>query len=144
MAVTTGTFVLYESWLDYMVEGANMGSDVFKLLLTTSSYTPVAGTHSTISDITNELSGNGYAQQTLANQASGESGGTYTFDADDCVYTASGGSLVARYWVLYDDTLAGDPLVCYGLLDVTPADVTATDGNDITVEWNASGIFTIS
>jgi hypothetical protein len=82
------------------------------------------------------VAGNGYARQTLANQTWVRSTNTVTFNADDVVYTASGGSIVARYFVLFDDTPTSplDPLICYGLLDQTPLDVTATDGNTLTVQ----------
>jgi hypothetical protein len=63
------------------------------------------------------------------------------------VFTASGGSITARYAVIDDDTVTtpvADPLVCYSLLDNSPADLTATDGNTFTVQMNASGIFTLS
>lgn len=143
MSTTTGTFVFYQSWLEYMVEGADMDSDVFKVLLTTSTYAPNAATHSAIANITNELAGSGYARQTLSVITAAQVGGVYSFIANDIVFTAAGGAITARYWAMYDDTLAGDPLVAYGLLDATPADVTATDGNTLTVQWDASGLFTI-
>ena len=62
-------------------------------------------------------------------------------DAADAVWTASGGSITARFAVIYEN--AGDVL-CYCLLDSTPADVTATDGNTLTVALHSSGIFTLS
>jgi hypothetical protein len=34
--------------------------------------------------------------------------------------------------------------VCYSLLDNSPADVTVTDTNTLTVQINASGVFTLS
>lgn len=144
MATTTGTINIYDNWLDALCEGANNSSDTFISLLTTSSHTPNQSTHTQISDITNEVSGNGYARDTHGSVSSSQTAGTYTFDADDAVYTASGGSIVARNWHLFDDTLTNDILVAYGLLDNTPGDVTATDGNTITVQWNGSGIYTIS
>ena len=70
--------------------------------------------------------------------------GTTTVTVDravDPVWTAAGGSIVARFAVLYE--VAGD-VVCYCLLDSTPADVTVTDGNTLTVAMNASGIFTLA
>ena len=70
--------------------------------------------------------------------------GTTTVTADvatDPVWTASGGSIVARWGVIYE--VAGDVL-CYCLLDSTPADVTATTGNTLTVAMNASGVFTLA
>ncbi|MEO7836209.1 MAG: hypothetical protein ABIS21_01045 [Acidimicrobiales bacterium] len=70
--------------------------------------------------------------------------GTTTVTVDittDPVWTASGGSIVARYAVIYE--VAGRVL-CYALLDSTPADVTATTGNTLTVAANASGLFTLA
>ena len=70
--------------------------------------------------------------------------GTTTLTVDSTtnpVWTASGGSIVARWGVLYE--VAGR-VPCYFLLDSTPADVTATDGNTLTVTINASGIFTVA
>ena len=70
--------------------------------------------------------------------------GTTTVTVDDpadMVWTASGGSITARFGVLYES--AGD-VVAYFLLDSTPADVTATDGNTLTIALNASGIFTLA
>lgn len=53
----------------------------------------------------------------------------------------SGGSITARSAVLYE--VAGDVLN-HALLDAAPADVTATDGNTLTVAASASGVFTLS
>ena len=45
---------------------------------------------------------------------------------------------------LLTDSWLVDPIVCVCLLDTTPADVTATDTNTLTVQINASGVFTLS
>jgi hypothetical protein len=144
MASYTGTTNIFNSWVEYSNEGANLGSDSFAVGLASSSWTPSQSSHSLLSDVTNELSGNGYSRQTLASVTSNRSGATLTFDFADPVFTASGGSLVARYWFLYDDTLAGDPLVAYGLIDNAPADVTVTSGNTLTININASGLFAVT
>jgi hypothetical protein len=143
MTSYTGTANIYNSWIEYMAEAANTASDTFKMLLTTSSYTPNQATHTLLSDVTNEVSGNGYARQTLT-VTSTLSTNVLTFDFSDPVFTATGGSIVARYWVIFDDTIANDPLVAYGLIDQTPADVTTTDGNTLTFNVNASGLFTVT
>jgi len=143
----TASITFYESFREYIADGTiDLDTHTFKVLLCTSTYTPSASGHSAIANITNELSGNGYARQTLGTVTWVRSGGTVTFDAANTEFTASGGSLVARYAVIYDDdpTSPADPLVAYILLDTTPADVTATDGNKIILAWNASGIFTLS
>jgi hypothetical protein len=73
--------------------------------------------------------------------------GTATFDCDNVVWTASGGSITARFAVVYVDATVNSivkPLICVCLLDTTPADVTATDTNTLTIAINASGVFTLS
>jgi hypothetical protein len=101
-------------------------------------------------DLTNELStANGYTNggAALGSVTWNRSGGTVTFDAADTTWTASGGSIVARYAVIRKDGTANaivSPLIAYILLDTTPADVTATTGNKLTLQWNASGIFTLT
>lgn len=70
--------------------------------------------------------------------------GTVKFDCDDVVWTAAGGSIVARYAVVYDDTHATKALLCYCLLDNAPANVTATTGNTLTVAIHANGVFTLT
>jgi hypothetical protein len=70
--------------------------------------------------------------------------GTTTVTVDDpadLVWTASGGSIVARWGVIYK---SASNVVCYCLLDSTPADVTVTSGNTLTIALNASGIFTLA
>lgn len=57
------------------------------------------------------------------------------------VWTASGGSIIARFAVIYE--VLGNVL-CYCLLDATPADVAATSGNTLTVVENVNGLFTLS
>lgn len=74
------------------------------------------------------------------------SGGTVTFgEATNTVWTASGGSIVAQYAVIYavgTFNALVNPLICYIAMDTTPALVTVTNGNTLTLSWNASGIVT--
>lgn len=141
------SLTFYNSFREYIADGTiDLDTHTFKVMLVASGYTPSTA-HTVKADVTNELStANGYTAggATLGSVAWGHSGGTATFDAADTVWTASGGSIVARYAVIYDDTAASDELVCYILLDTTPADVTTTAGNTLTLQWNGSGIFTIT
>jgi len=71
-----------------------------------------------------------------------------TLDANDVSWTASGGSIVAKWAVLYANaTLNGKvkPLVAYVDLDNTSAgtSVTTTTGNALNLVWNASGIISL-
>jgi len=70
--------------------------------------------------------------------------GTTTVTVDDpadLVWTASGGSITARFAAIYE---SGGDVLCYCLLDSAPADVTATTGNTLTIALHASGIFTLA
>lgn len=143
MATTTGTLIKYESYgRELQNKNVEIDADVFIVGLSTSTYVPNAATHEALADITNEVSGNGYARQTLTGVALTEpSGGTWRFDSNDPVFTASGGSIVARFWWMINDssTTPLDMLMFYGLLDNTPADVTTTNTNTLTMQVNASG-----
>lgn len=132
----------------------DMDGDEFKmaLFLSTSDAATLGVANSNLADLTNEhANANGYttggvaitAVITAANQWL-LTGSTIKFDTDDAVWTAAGGSIVARFAVIYDDTHVSDGLLCMTTLDATPADVTVTDGNTLTVQINASGVFTIT
>lgn len=146
MPAYTGTFNIYNSWSKNIGDAVNVSSDTFKLGLTTSSYTPSQANHATISDITNEVSGSGYARVTLANVVFTRTANVTKFSCDAAVFTASGGSIVARYFFIFDDTVTSpaDPLVGYGLIDSNNLDVTTTNGNTLTITPNASGFYTVT
>lgn len=136
----------YNTAREYIGDGTiDLDDDTFKMGLVSSSYSFSAESHSTLSDITNELSGSGYARDTLSVTWT-RSTGTVTFDSDDGAFTASGGSITARRAFIYDDTPSSpaDPLLCSSLLDNTPADVSVTAGNTLTVQIHSSGIFTLA
>lgn len=144
----TASISFYNNWKAAISDVAIRSASI-KVTLHTSSYT-FAATHNVYADLTNELStANGYTNTGLAlgSITWGQSGGTATFDAADSVWTASGGSIVARRAVIRavgTFNAQVDPLLASILLDTTPADVTTTTGNTLTLQWNASGIFTLA
>lgn len=147
----TASITFFNSFKEYIADGTiDLDTDTFKLTLHTSTYSPNASTQTVYADLTNELAtANGYTNggHTLASVTWGQSAGTSTFDAADLAITASGGSIVARYAVIRKSGTANtivDPLVAYILMDTSPADVTTTDGNVLTFQWNGSGIFTLA
>lgn len=149
MASYTGTANWYDKALKNLQNGAlDIDTDSLQVLLTTSTYTPDAANHEFVSSITNELSGSGYARQTLSSVTLTEpSAGTWQLDSADPSFTASSGSLTARYWVLFSNAEATDAareLIAYGLIDSTPGDVTATDGNSITINVHANGWYRLA
>jgi len=99
-------------------------------------------------DLTNEhANANGYTTGGIAltGVSLSRSGNVVTFTCTSPVWTASGGSIVARFAVIYQNSTVltkVKPLFVVCLLDTAPADVTATTGNTFTVTINASGITT--
>jgi hypothetical protein len=138
----------YNNWRE-AISDVPLRSTTFKTTLHNSTYT-FAATHSVYADLTNELStANGYTAggTTMTGVSWDHSGATATFDTADTQWVASGGSITARRAVIraigtFNSQV--DPLVASVLLDTTPADVTVTDGNTLALQWNASGIFTVT
>ena len=131
------------------MDNTGLGLTMALFLSTSNAETLGVGT-GVYGDLTNEhANGNGYTTGGIA--LTGEtwtnSTSTTTFDCDDVTWTASGGSIVARFAVIYCNATVNSivkPLLCVSLLDTTPANVTATDGNTFKVAINASGVFTLS
>lgn len=147
--MAAGKWKLYAKAKEAIANGdIDLNGHSFKinLYLSTSNCDTLTA-HDQLSDLTNQVAtAFGYTQDTKSVTLSvSESAGTVTVDeTTNPVWTASGGSITARFAVIYDDTHASDMPLCVCLLDTTPADVTATDGNTFTITMNASGIFTIS
>jgi putative effector of murein hydrolase len=117
-------------------------TDSFKvaLFLSTSN---IGASSTTYAGVTNEHSNaNGYTTGGIAVTLTLSGTTTVTVDfSTDPVWTASGGSITARFAVLYE---VSGRVLCYCLLDSAPADVTATTGNTLTVAAHASGVFTLA
>lgn len=141
--MAAGAWVFTNAGLTKLLDGTfDLDTDTFKMALFLSTSNIGAGS-TTYAGLTNEhANANGYTTGGIAVSLTLSGNTTVTVDiATDPVWTASGGSITARFAVIYEVT--GDVL-CYCLLDDTPADVTATDGNTLTVAANASGIFTLT
>lgn len=140
------TVSMYDSFTRDLGNGAiDLDTDSFKILLTTSSYTPSLTTHAKRSDITNEVSGTGYT-------AGGAALGSVTwtldttnhrtaFDAADSSWSTA--TFTARYAVIYKSRgglSSADELVC--LVDFG-ADQTVA-GATFTITWASGGVFTVT
>lgn len=144
--------VLFNAFGEHLAKGTiDCDTDTLKLSLVSSAYAPNVATHAARSDFSaSELAtAFGYTSggASLTGVSASRTVAVTKVDAGDVTWTASGGSLVARYAVLYANVTRNgvtDPLIGYLLLDSAPADVTATSGDVLTVIWNASGIFTIT
>lgn len=142
--MAAGPWILTDHAKEAIFTDMNLATDTFRCVLFLSTSNLGTGS-TTYAAVTNEVAtANGYTQNSEAATVTvALSGTTVTIDETaNPSWTASGGSITAHYAALYNVT-TGD-ILCYCLLDDTPADVTATDGNDLTVNQNASGIGTFS
>lgn len=142
-------WVVHDKAIEYMGDATiDLDGDSFIAILCLSTSNIATTSVNGYATVTNEVAtANGYTQGTKAvtSPTWTESSGTVTFDCADIVWTASGGSITARFGAIYDDTVTtpvADPVLCHSLLDNAPADVTATDTNTFTIAINASGVFT--
>lgn len=102
--------------------------------LHTSTYTPDQDAHDFFNDATNEVSGGGYAVQTLGTKSVVYDTATNTIQlrAADTTYAAL--TAAFRYAVIWKDTAGAsstDPLL--GYVDLGAQSVTATD---VVLDWN--------
>lgn len=140
--MAAGTWTFTNTGRTSLLNGTfDLDSDTLKMALFTSS-SNLGASSTTYAGVTGEVAnGNGYTTGGVALTPSLSGTTTVTFDTTDATWTASGGSITARYAAIYE---VGGNILAYCLLDTTPADITVTSGNTLTVQINASGVFTLS
>ncbi len=123
----------------------DIDSDTFKqaLFLSTSNLGAASTTYAGVTnEVANAPSTSGYTTGGIGVTLTLAGTSTVTVDVSvDPVWTTVSASLTARFAAIYE--VAGNVL-CYCLLDSTPADVTQVAGNTFTVQTNASGVFTLA
>lgn len=143
-----GAFTLYGAAIEGIAKGnIDLDGSTFVAVLVGSGYTPGTDTHSTWADVSaQEISGTGYTAGgvALSGVTVTRSGATVTFDAADISWTSS--TLTAKYVVVVKrastSLASGDLLLGYAELE-SGGTVSTTNGT-LTVNWNASGLFTIA
>ncbi len=128
-----------------LIDGTfDIDSDTYKcaLFLSTSN---IGASSTTYAGVTNEhANANGYTTGgvAVAFTLAGTTSVTASFTSNP-TWTASGGSIVARFAVIYE--VSGNVLA-YCLLDSRPADVTTTTGNTLTIDSDGtpSPVFTLA
>lgn len=133
MATTVSPFNWYSKGIKN-VSLSTITTDDIKVILVTSLYVPDFTTHEFYdADITNELTtANGYTiggiSLTTKALTIGINTGEWHFTSDNPVWTAAGSSIVARSFILYNNTPSSNkPLIGFGNLDYnngSPQDVT--------------------
>ena len=143
--MAAGTWTLPNSARKMLLDGTfDLDSDSFKVALFTSA-SNIGAASTTFAGVTNQVAqANGYTNGGLAVTLAltGTTSVAVAF-ATNPVWTAAGGNITARWAVLYE---VGGNVLAYCLLDATPADVTATDGNTLTIDSDGtpSPVFTLS
>jgi len=127
------TYNKFNAWAETMVEAANLASDQFVIALTNSA--PIAS-NSVLADIT-QISYTNLSSRNVTTTSASQTGGTFTLVLADLVMTASGSVGPFRYVVLYDDTVAGDPLV--GWWDYGSS-ITMANAETFTVDFTGAAI----
>lgn len=120
-------------------------NDTVKVMLCTSGYSPNQDTHIYKSDVTNEVTSDGYTaggmdltNKTMTYDAASN---TIKLDADDTAW--SNASITARYAVIYDDAGATDGAkVLLGYVDFGEDKMSSS--GDFMIQWSDSGIFNIT
>lgn len=143
-----GTVTLYGAAKEAIAKALiDLDSDTFVVALVGSGYSPAVNTNSTWADVSaNQITGTGYTAGgvALTGVTVTRSGGTVTFDANDVSWTSA--TLTAKYAVIAKRASASlastDLLLAYVELE-TGSTVSTTNGT-LAINWNASGIFTLS
>lgn len=139
MAATA--WALYNTAKKYLQNGTIViGTSTLKLKLYTSASNAETLTITAMSEITNESAGGGYANgKTLGGVelTSVLSAKSFSFDASDVVFTASGSTLAnVKYAVI---GISGGKALCWTKL--TTAQFSVTSPNTLTITMHASGIY---
>jgi hypothetical protein len=127
-----GAWTLVNGAREDILNGTFTVGSGYKVALVTSSSNIGAST-TAWSGVTNEVaSGNGYTTGGVSVTLS-QTGTTSVnvFFSSNPSWTASGGSITARWAVLYK---TGSDVLCYSLLDSAPADVVVAAGNTLTIK----------
>lgn len=131
--------VLYPSFKQGLLDKLwDLNTDTVKVSLVTTSYS-YSSAHDFYDDVSANVVG---TPQTIASPTIANG----VFDGDNVTFTAvAGGSTIGGYIVWIDTAGASstDPLVAFFDTDGSGAISIATNGGDITISFNASGIFSL-
>jgi hypothetical protein len=146
-----GTVGIFNEFLETIGKSEiNLDTDTIKLALVTDVTTPTAstadprwGAGGTTNFNTNEVTagGNYTAEGDDILSTYSQAGGTATFDGTNIEWLVDGSNPTnARWGILYSDTDSDKK--CIGWVDL--GEVFNMTTGDLNVNWNASGIFTLS
>lgn len=134
------------TWYDHTARrfwsGANAETDEYRVNLYTALPANVTATTRSAAEsgATQLATANGYTQNTMVLtgvSVTSFSTDGFTFNANDVQWTATGGSLVANFAMVYNNTDVDGPPVLRVDFDGT---ITALTGIPLIIAWNSSGI----
>jgi len=127
------------------VDWDDNSTTTIRVLLVTPSYTPNAD-HAYVSDVTNESAGTGYVRKDLTSRAVSQNDTNDRVECDAADITWTGldcgtiaGAVVYKQVGGNDASPADDILI--GFMDFNDL---VTNGGDVTLQWNAVGLFTLA
>jgi hypothetical protein len=147
--MAAGAWAVYNEAKKYIGNGTLKLNTAKRITLHTSASNANTATVSIYSELTNEVTeANGYSSsgKALANivWTVGASAGQYKFDADDVIWTGTGGSISNIKFAVISNTSGGASGLLLCRSQLSSAQFTLSSGNTLTLQMNASGILTLS
>jgi hypothetical protein len=137
------SYVKFQQFVEDLAHGVHdLESDQLVVALTTNANIPSVSADAVLGDIT-EISYTNLSSRNITTSSSGQTSGTYAPVLTDLTLTASGAVAPFRHVVVYNDTptTPADPLIC--MFD-HGSDVTLASSETFTIDFNASGLFTLA
>lgn len=133
--MAAGAFVPYEAFVGRYAQTTDGDHDwdaqAKYCILTTNAYTPSASSHSTLADVTGEVTDTDYAPKNLTSLANTRSGSTVTLDCGDIGF-GDPVTITAKYAIIVEGTVAAksgtDKLVGYCDLNTSGGSVVVVAG----------------
>lgn len=141
--MAASAWTIYNEAKKYLVDGTiDLNTDTIVVRLARGSSNASTFTLSTLAQITLSVTGGYTGDKTLGNVAltAGASAKQIKFDASDIIFTASGAALSAVQYAVIGES--GGKVIAWSKLSTAP--FTVTSGNTLTIQFNASGIFTLT
>ena len=140
--MAAGNFILYQHGIQAILRGdIDHQSTTLTVALVSAGYTPSQASHSAWTQVsTYEVTTTGYAARNIAGGAVDlQSNSHVRFDANDITLSATD-VMTAKYAVLRAQG-SGVPI---GYVDLDTGSSSGVDATQITVQWNANGIYRIN
>lgn len=144
--MAVGTFAVANKWKKKLGAGTVTMSGAKRLVLLK---TYPALTVSLLGSLTQVTEANGYSSsgKALANEAwtiSSGGAGTYKFDADDVVFTATGGNITSiKAAAIVASAASAGGMHVMGAVSLTSTAFTLNSGSTLTITWASTGILTM-